>query len=104
MADLIDRETVRLAYEKSFENDNHRIEGASAIHMQEHRHMLHILDKIPAVDAVEVVRCKECRFCKKYPTSDGGKMCTNQEWNTVYYPPVEDDDYCSRGERREDDG
>lgn len=51
MADLIDRETVRLAYEKSFENDNHKIAGASAIHRQEHRHILHILDKIPAIDS-----------------------------------------------------
>lgn len=50
MADLIDRETVRLAYEKSFENDNHKIAGASAIHRQEHRHILHILDKIPTID------------------------------------------------------
>lgn len=50
MADLIDRETVRLAYEKSLENDNHRIAGASAIHMQEHRHILHILDKIPTIN------------------------------------------------------
>lgn len=50
MTDLIDRETVRLAYEKSLENDNHKIEGASAIHMQEHRHILHILDKIPTID------------------------------------------------------
>lgn len=67
--------------------------------MQEHRHMLHILDKIPTVDAVEVVRCKDCRFCKKQPTPYGAKMCTNQKWNTEYYPLVEEDDYCSHGER-----
>lgn len=41
MADLIDRETARRAYEKSLENDKHKIAGASAIHMQEHCHMLH---------------------------------------------------------------
>lgn len=44
MADkeYIERESARLAYEKSLANDNHRIEGASAIHRQEHHHILHI--------------------------------------------------------------
>ncbi len=97
MADLIDRAALGIgkANPKIFENAEYAKGWNSAIE---------ILRAAPAVDAVKVVRCKECRFCKKYPTSDGGKMCTNQEWNTVYYPPVEDDDYCSRGERREDDG
>lgn len=94
MADLIDRETVRRAYEKSLENDNHIIAGASAIHMQEHRHMLHILDKIPAVDAVEVVRCGECKHCDfgVYLTT----ICTSR--NNV----VTKEGFCNRGERRED--
>ena len=52
--------------------------------------------------AVKVVRCKECRFCKKHPTSDMVKLCTNEEWNTEYYPLVHDNDFCSYGERRED--
>lgn len=95
MADLIDRETVRLAYEKSFENDNHKIAGASAIHMQEHRHMLRILDKIPAVDAVEVVRCKDCR---RYSRDEmfGGGYCDGVKKKL--------NDFCSYGERREDNG
>lgn len=62
------------------------------------------INSFSAIDAVEVIRCKDCRFCKKHPTSDDVKMCTNQEWNDECYPLVEDDDYCSRGERREDDG
>ena len=53
------------------------------------------------VDAVEVVRCKDCRSCKKHPTSDKVKMCTNENWNTEYYPLVHDNDFCSYGERRE---
>lgn len=65
---------------------------------------MRLINATPTVDAVEVVRCKDCRFCKKHPTSDDVKMCTNQEWNDEYYPLVEDDDYCSYGERREDDG
>lgn len=59
------------------------------------------LRTVPAVDAVEVVRCKDCRFCKKHPTSDKVKMCTNeQQWATECYPLVHDDDFCSYGERK----
>ena len=57
----------------------------------------------PAADVVEVVRCKDCRFCKKHPTSDKTKMCTNeQQWVTECYPLVYDNDYCSYGERKEE--
>ena len=51
-------------------------------------------------DLVEVVRCEKCRFCKKHPTYDKVKMCTNEQWNTEYHPLVHDDDFCSYGERR----
>lgn len=54
MAEYIKREDLRRAYEISLENDNHKIEGASAIHLQEHRHILHILNKIPAADVMPV--------------------------------------------------
>ena len=57
----------------------------------------------PTVDAVEVVRCKDCKHCKKHPTSDRVKMCTNEhQWVTECYPLVHDDDFCSYGERRND--
>lgn len=95
MADLIDRETVRLTYEKSLENDNHRIEGASAIHKQEHRHMLHILDKIPAVDAVEVVRCKNCKHNPDYEVK-----AKNMVWCRQWRAYVSNTGFCSEGERR----
>lgn len=52
MARYIDADILRFAYEKSFVNDNHRIEGASAIHRQEHRHILSILDKTPTANVV----------------------------------------------------
>ena len=48
------------------------------------------------------VRCKVCRFCKKHPTSDKVKMCTNeQQWVTECYPLVNDNDFCSYGERKD---
>lgn len=106
MADLIDRETVRLAYEKSLENDNHRIAGASAIHMQEHRHILHILDKIPTINP-ESLRPQGkwmydpynshqyCSHCRKEPDNRGRK--------TPYCPncgaDMRDNSTCSKKEQ-----
>ena len=56
----------------------------------------------PTVDAVEVVRSKDCRFCKKHPTYNKVKMCTNeQQWVTECYPLVYDNDFCSYGERKD---
>lgn len=48
----------------------------------------------PSVDAVEVVRCKECKYSR--PKKTGIKL--HCAW---WYRSVEDEDYCSRGERRE---
>ena len=44
-----------------------------------------ILDDAPTVDAVEVVRCKNCK-----------------EYKYCFLLP-NDDDYCSKGERKNDD-
>lgn len=45
----------------------------------------------PTVDAVEVVRCKDCKY------ADENAMCRYVSWYNTK------DDFCSRGERREDD-
>ena len=56
--------------------------------------MLEELDKCPTVDAVEVVRCKDCKmFCRNY--AHLRKHCG------LTGAIVEDDDFCSYGERRE---
>ena len=52
---------------------------------------LRFIEKAPAVDAVPVVRCKDCKHyaaCKRY----GDLSRPN------------DDDFCSYGERRDEDG
>lgn len=99
----IEKEALRIAYEKSYQNDNHAVEGASAIHEQEHRHILSILNKQPAADVVCVVRCKDCKhyrhgkyftdinFCQRLPyyAEKGGLNTT-------------DNDFCSYGEKRID--
>jgi hypothetical protein len=48
------------------------------------------------VDAVEVVRCKDCRN-----RLEGTKMCSHpgaMGWDAI---EVEDDDFCSYGERKD---
>ena len=52
------------------------------------------IDEMPTVNAVEVVRCKDCRWFE----NDG--YHTNCQ---IIRFCVEADDYCSRGERREDE-
>ena len=55
-----------------------------------------VLDKLPAVDAVEVVRCKDCiAFIGE--TKSVFQHCAYSGMN------VGKDDFCSCGERRDDD-
>lgn len=51
-----------------------------------------IIDDTPNADAVPVVRCKNC---KSY---NGHRYCN------YHADPVDDNDYCSYGERKCDDG
>ena len=75
--------------------------------------LLKILEAAPTVDAVEVVRCKECRFAKPYERMDGktGYYCQfcghsfkyGTNWERLYNPIKESDDFCSYGERKDGD-
>ena len=52
------------------------------------------IDEMPTVDAIPVVRCKDCRWLE------------NDGYHTrcrIMGLSVEAEDYCSRGERRDDD-
>lgn len=53
--------------------------------------VLEPLSNMPSEDVVEVVRCKDCMY------NDSG-WCGAQEYGTRH---VEDNDYCSLGEREE---
>ena len=55
--------------------------------------VLEPLSNMPSADVVEVVRCKNCIY------NDRG-WCGAQEYGTRY---VEDNDYCSYGEREDDE-
>lgn len=56
----------------------------------------------PAVDAVEVVRCKDCKYYKK--GSCELHSVWPDEYSTGYDYRPDDDDFCSYGERRENNG
>ena len=55
-----------------------------------------IIDNAPTIDAVPVVRCGECKYCVFHC---GEHFCIK----LMAFPVVETDDFCSYGERREDD-
>lgn len=55
------------------------------------------IEDAPTVDAVEVVRCKDCKWYeRKFPWNRHSYECSYLE------APMDDNDYCSLGERRED--
>ena len=57
---------------------------------------LPLVDEAPTVDAVEVVRCRECRYRFKNNGHDksGCPIIDANIW-------MDDDDFCSHGEREE---
>ena len=54
------------------------------------------VDKAPTIDAVEVVRCRECkyRFGNNSHSKNGCPIIDANIW-------MDDDDFCSHGERKE---
>ena len=58
-----------------------------------------VLEECTTVDAVEVVRCKDCtNFERKFP---GYGYCYHWDYEPGMSPnEVEDDDFCSYGERK----
>lgn len=60
-----------------------------------------VIEKLPTVDAVLVVRCKDCKWWKTNYTWNGSecKVCVIE----AYEPVRKEGDYCSRGERKEDE-
>lgn len=57
-----------------------------------------VIERAKAVDAVPVVRCKDC-LSGKLNTYWGGYNCRHQNGKLM-----NDSDYCSYGERRDDHG
>ena len=56
------------------------------------------VEQMPTVDAAEVVRCKDCNWCKKYHSNYMCQHPTEGMPGDVYA-----DDFCSYGERKDND-
>ena len=88
MAECIEREKVLEIAKDEHYSDFHKS-------MADLTSLRELLEDTPAADVVEVVRCNDCRFYK--PTEKHwGNVCVRQ---TAYKRP---NDYCSKGERKED--
>jgi len=90
MARLIDADDA-LARLKKAEKEMNAVTlmGCKAVPMYG---VIDFIESRPTVDAVEVVRCKDC---KQY---NGHRYCT------YFAEAVLDNDFCSYGERRTDNG
>ena len=82
MADLIDRKELRDAL---YEADAVTMRGVK------------IINQFPAVDAVPVVRCKDCNHC------DPENYHCDHYMGTVAPLSRKPDDFCSYGERKDDE-
>ena len=61
-----------------------------------------VIDKIkqvPTIDAVPVVRCKDCKLAETY----GGRLYCSMFEDGGGCSSTEPDDFCSCGERRDDE-
>ena len=92
---LIDFEQAKSAtYEEVFWTESEQ----SVVH--------HFLAKLLSVDAVEVVRCKDCKYWKDSWVAPDGKTehgyCHMEESDDVIVGRW-DDDFCSYGERKDND-
>lgn len=61
---------------------------------------LEVIETENAVDVVEVVRCKDCQHRITDEDYVCGHYCVKRPSNGGYF--CEDDDFCSYGERREE--
>ena len=95
MAEYIDKEKLLQKLSRMIdycENDN-KVTGLTSLFQV----VAAIMD-CPNADVVEVVRCKDCKF-------RGTDNCSNSyysEYEGAYVDPMDDDNFCSYGERRKE--
>lgn len=96
MADLISRE----AYREEILVGECYLDGDTLMTV------VNILDCAPAVDAVEVVRCCVCEWWNTEEIGMTGDTCRCERFSLVGYSENYTDpmDFCSYGERREENG
>ena len=101
MADLIDRQALLEKVQFRLPIDSEKAE-VSAVCVNVTRR---IIEAAPAVDAVEVVRCEKCKSWKRIRDNRG--VCKHPTFtfeDDTIDPLTEPNDFCSYGERLEDNG
>ena len=83
MAEYIEREAALSAQNKSMNLNEMRVR----------------LKRIPAADVVSVVRCKDCRFARFGPN-----WISCENFNGLCTTALGLEDFCSHGERSQQDG
>lgn len=63
---------------------------------------IHAIKEIPAADVVKIVRCKDCKYYKEGKLLGPTKFCYYYQIGTGLN--TADDDFCSHGIRRADNG
>ena len=68
-----------------------------------------ILRAAPAADVVAVVRCKDCKCCREeilHGRKTGDFICSHEHWQDAegWSRYVKPEDYCSYGERKDQNG
>ena len=67
------------------------------------------IEEAPTIDAVPVVRCKDCKYsrernsCEKKYLVEEVVICTNNDVHDDAWGAMYEDDFCSYGERKDDD-
>ncbi len=62
----------------------------------------YLIDRAETIDAEPVIRCKDCKYWKEHKLT-GRRFCELVTTPTISYWLSRADDYCSRGERKEDE-
>lgn len=84
---LIDADALEMKmYHDAFETDSDMQKWESGCWIR-YKLFENNIDNTPTIDAVEVVRCKDCQY---------HEWCIPKQGRT-------ENDYCSRGKRRDDD-
>ena len=98
MSELIDRQALKNKLKRWDECDPYEFVEIA----------FHAVDDAPTIDAVPVVRCKDCdNWSIEFSSgrkSLGNYRCICQEWSDAEdhcYVYTGENEYCSRGERRE---
>lgn len=84
MADYIDREKLLDCIDLLFADDG---TGYFVVTGDD-------INRIPAEDIVKVIRCKDCAYSSPNPRRE------NQRWCEVHMGMVYDDEFCSRGVKK----